>query len=137
MPYPQLRVSFAVRCQLLAELLSLTGMLAGLAFFFGLPGAALWAAGGGLVLCFLVWIWTGRTITCGPGALIFKGSVWLDTVRVLPRHSILGLMAAAPPLLRLAGCRVVMVSTFTGRVWLPGLSLRDTCTLLHWYQKAD
>ena len=137
MCFPLLRVSLLVRCQLVAELAVLTVGAAALAVPLAPPGTALWLLAGGAAGGAAVWIWTGRTITCAPGALVLAGSFWLDTLRVLPRRSMLGLFSFAPPLLRLAGCRVVVLATFTGRVWLPGLSQKDLAVLLSWYQITD
>ena len=127
MPTPVIRFPLVSRCILAGGLLA-----AGLAA--GLLVSARWAGPAGAAAAAAVWVWTGRTLELHPDALTLRGSFWFDTVRVVRRRTVTQLYCVATPLLRLADCRVAVLFTPGGRIWLPGLRRADAARLVAWYR---
>lgn len=86
----------------------------------------------GLAAALAIWFWTARKIEVTPGAITFYGGKVFDTVRIVRHRTVTSAFCFATPFLRLAGCRVLIIFTYRGSVFLPGLSYADTQLLLDW-----
>ena len=127
MPSPVIRFPLVSRC-----LLAGGALAAGLAA--GVLSPARWLVPAGAAGAAALWVWTGRTLTLHPAALTLRGSFWFDSVRVVRRRTVTQLYCVATPLLRLADCRVAVLFTPGGRIWLPGLRRADAARLVAWYR---
>lgn len=110
-----------------------------LAPFFFWRGAA-W----GIVLLLAVLIGAGaiwlRAVSfvaaVSADTLSLYGGVVFPFERRIPRESICGMARIATPLLDVAGCRILLLYTPSGTIFLPGLSRADAEQLCVWAQAA-
>lgn len=86
----------------------------------------------GLAAALAIWFWTARKIVVTVGAITFYGSKFFDTVRIVRHRTVTSAFSFATPFLRLSGCRILIIFTYKGSVFLPGISYEDTQLLLEW-----
>ncbi len=98
------------------------------------PLTGFWPLVVGVGAACVIWFWTNRTILLTPGAITLRGGKLFDSVHIMRRRTTLSVHCVATPLLRLAGCRVLLLSTSEGRIWLPGLRKADADQILEWYR---
>lgn len=131
---PPIHFPLVSRIMLCAGCFLIGGFAALLCAVYDQPLAGFWPLALGAGAACVVWIWTGRTIFLSPGAITLRGGPLFDTVRILRRRTTQSVFCVATPLLRLAGCRIILLSTTEGRIWLPGLWKSDANRILEWYR---
>lgn len=124
----------SARLLLCTESLALGALAAAILWVLDAPLTGFWVGLAGIGLAVLIWFWTKRTLVLSTSALTLRSGTLFCTQRVLRRRWITGVHCIATPLFRLYGFRLVILSTTTRRIYLPGLLQSDAHRLLDWYR---